>query len=429
MAAAAEHASTEKIASGIPESELRTFIKHTLNTLKTLSTGRNWLRSGTVSKCHVVLLQTAACFTKHSSFLKIFLSNEGMETVAKFYAYHKKNKTPSKSVAHLIVSIVSNSICGFEQEGVSDEKAFGTIEKTGLLGQLIRCVPIDPEGSAEMVTCLQTCLQLVKKKFKSGTPTGDILDAVIAGKDGPIKQKAKSALTKLQGLARLSNSNHTCVNMCGHCEKRETLDGTKLMKCQRCKVAYYCNRECQVADWKGHKKMCKEIGSNTVSRSAHKTSISTVRAFVLSNYVDIAKEVYKKTQEYNVPKKELLLEINFYGDAPALRNKFKVWLMAGVLEGSSVADAPDWFRAGADKKALPSLLREGYDRVTSDHLLAVCLSSNGMAGVQILEVANAGGYHLLSDEAVDSIGKEDYARMVACLGQHATDEYFEKGMA
>jgi Flp pilus assembly protein TadB len=37
---------------------------------------------------------------------------------------------------------------------------------------------------------LPTCLKLVKKKLKSGTPTGDILDIVVAGKDGPINGKA-----------------------------------------------------------------------------------------------------------------------------------------------------------------------------------------------------------------------------------------------
>jgi hypothetical protein len=146
-----------------------------------------------------------------------------------------------------------------------------------------------------------------------------------------------------------------------------------------------------------------------------------MRAFVMSNYFDIAKDVYKKTREYNVPKKELLVEFNFYGDAPALRNEFKVWLTSGVLGGSSVEDAPDWFHAGADKKALPKLLREAYEQVTSDSLLAMCLNGNGSVSVQILQVADA-GYQLLSDEAVEIIGREDRVRMVACLGQHTTDK-------
>jgi hypothetical protein len=106
-----EEASPEKIASGIPESELRTFIEYTRETLDTLSTDRNWLRSGTVSMRHALLLQAIACFAKHPSFLKIFLSNEGMEAVAKFYASRKKNDTPSRSVAQSIGLIVNNALC------------------------------------------------------------------------------------------------------------------------------------------------------------------------------------------------------------------------------------------------------------------------------------------------------------------------------
>jgi hypothetical protein len=97
-------------------------------------------------------------------------------------------------------------------------------------------------------------------------------------------------------------------------------------------------------------------------------------AFMESNHFDILKEVYKKTHEYNVPKKELLVEIDFYGDAPALRNEFKVWLTSGFFEGSSVADAPDWFRTNAHGKDV----RELYEKATSDDFLVVCRASNGM---------------------------------------------------
>jgi hypothetical protein len=96
MTAVAMKASPEKIASGIPESDLRTFIEHSLDiTLHTLSTDCNWIRSGTVSKLHELLLRAVASFSMHPSFVKIFLSNEGMEAVAKFYASRKKNDSPS----------------------------------------------------------------------------------------------------------------------------------------------------------------------------------------------------------------------------------------------------------------------------------------------------------------------------------------------
>jgi hypothetical protein len=430
MITVAENASPEKIASGIPESELRTFVEYARDTLDALSADRNWLRSGTVSTRHGLLLSTIVSFSMHPSFVNIFLSNEGMESVAKFYASRKnrkKNDKPNNCAAELILKLVNNVLCILTQEGLSTERAFSTIEKTGLLGQCIRCVPTDPELSANIVECLQTCLQLVKKKLTSGTPTGDILDDVIAGKDGPINEKAKSGLAKLQSLARLSNCGDDVIDVksCYNCDKTETqMDSALLMKCQRCKIAYYCSKNCQVADWKSHKEECKALGSGSVSCSAVKTSQNTTSAFLMSNYFDIAKEVYKKTKEYNVPKKELLLEVDFYGDAPALRNEFKVWLTSGFLEGSSVAGAPDWFRICAEKKTLERFLTEEYEKVTSDDFLILCRASNRMASVS--RQSRLGGetsYQLYSDEVVESIGSEDYDRMVAYLGQHTTDEY------
>jgi hypothetical protein len=173
-----------------------------------------------VSTCHEFLLKTVDSFLKNPSFLKIFLSNEGMEAVVKFYASRKKNETPNTCVAQMIVTLVNNTLCDLIEEGLSVEQALGTIEKMGLLGQFIRCVPVDPERSANVVKDLQKCLQLVKKKLKSGTPTGDILDAVIAGKDGPINEMAKWILARLQTLARLSNCG--VVKWCQQCEKMET---------------------------------------------------------------------------------------------------------------------------------------------------------------------------------------------------------------
>jgi hypothetical protein len=278
-------------------------------------------------------------FSNNPTFIKIFFSNEGMGAgVAKFYVFRRNTDTPNTRLAQSIRLLVANASCVLIKQGLSFEKAFGTIEKTGLLGQYIRCVPVDPEGSADIVKCLQTCVQLVKKKLNSGTPTGDILDAVIAGKDGPINERVKSSLVGLQSLARLSNAKDdydnklTVIEICQNCKKTETqMDGALLMKCQRCKVIYYCSKKCQVAHWKSHKKACDVVGSGSVSRSAVKTSQITMWAFIKSNYFDIAKEIYKKTQEYNVPKRELVVEIDFYGDAPALRNEIKVWFLGGTV--------------------------------------------------------------------------------------------------
>jgi hypothetical protein len=135
MIAVAENASPEKIASGIPESELRTFAEHTHETLQTLSTDRNWLRSGTVSGRPLLLLQTAGSFLSHPSFVKIFISNKGMEAVAKFYASRKKNDTPSHYVARFIGLLVGSALFAVIDAAAVD-KFFLPLRKRVFLGSL-----------------------------------------------------------------------------------------------------------------------------------------------------------------------------------------------------------------------------------------------------------------------------------------------------
>jgi hypothetical protein len=117
-----------------------------------------------------------------------------------------------------------------------------------------------------------------------------------------------------------------------------------------------------------------------------------------------------------------LVEIDFFGDAPALLNEFKVWLTSGFFEGSTVADAPDWIRTQDG-------LRGISERVSSDALLVVCRAGNGQVNIPVLNSTSTTGYALLSDEAVESIGSEDYNRMVVCLGQGTTDKFFREKMS
>jgi hypothetical protein len=138
----------------------------------------------------------------------------------------------------------------------------------------------------------------------------------------------------------------------------------------------------------------------------------------------IAKEVYKKTQ--NVPKRAVV-EIDFYGDAPALQDKIQVLLSSAFFEESTLVNVPGRFRADAHNKTLARCLKEAYEQATSDNLIAVCRAGNGVTTVELLLLPVAyTGLQLLSDEAVEAIGREDYVRMVAYLGQRITDQYFEE---
>ena len=52
----------------------------------------------------------------------------------------------------------------------------------------------------------------------------------------------------------LGCSNPWCVNLAG---ESETLIASK--SCSRCKVAWYCSRDCQTAHWEAHKRLCKQL--------------------------------------------------------------------------------------------------------------------------------------------------------------------------
>ncbi len=80
-------------------------------------------------------------------------------------------------------------------------------------------------------------------------------------------------------------------------------------------------------------------------------------------------------------------------------------------------------------------MREAFEEVTCNDLLVVCRASNKLVTFKSLDflVANTGHHvlsdeavesQLVSDEAVESIGREDYVLIVACLGQYTTDGCF-----
>ncbi|PPQ95396.1 hypothetical protein CVT26_008242 [Gymnopilus dilepis] len=54
------------------------------------------------------------------------------------------------------------------------------------------------------------------------------------------------------GAATLESSVAFATNACSSCGKRDL----KLLRCGLCKTTFYCNAECQKADWPVHKKVC-----------------------------------------------------------------------------------------------------------------------------------------------------------------------------
>ena len=47
------------------------------------------------------------------------------------------------------------------------------------------------------------------------------------------------------------------ARICSRCAELKL----EMKKCSRCLDAWYCNAECQRADWPAHKKACKELAA------------------------------------------------------------------------------------------------------------------------------------------------------------------------
>lgn len=80
-----------------------------------------------------------------------------------------------------------------------------------------------------------------------------------------------------------------------------------LLKCAKCKCTYYCNRDCQLKDWKNHKVLCKKLHdinylnyfySVIVKKGVPIFTLGNYSKFVITNYSVFRKNIIKITDEY-----------------------------------------------------------------------------------------------------------------------------------
>jgi len=85
------------------------------------------------------------------------------------------------------------------------------------------------------------------------------------------------------GISIKSGVESSKVKRC--CVKCGISEGTKgkLMQCSRCKLAYYCSKDCQKADWKSHKEFCK-----TVSKQEEKAKSTTSTTSPKPSSIDVS---------------------------------------------------------------------------------------------------------------------------------------------
>jgi hypothetical protein len=73
-----------------------------------------------------------------------------------------------------------------------------------------------------------------------------------------------SVLSKLLATVGSGRRDHSDeVDRDVVCERCRGAGKPKLLNCSRCKLAQYCSKDCQLADWKKHKSLCNASGKQT----------------------------------------------------------------------------------------------------------------------------------------------------------------------
>lgn len=81
-------------------------------------------------------------------------------------------------------------------------------------------------------------------------------------------------------LAKLNQSvKDYKLYWCESCGKSEPYEGPKFFACGECKVAYYCNRECQKDNWFYHKESCEVNFRGKLSKEEQKLDVSKMYDF------------------------------------------------------------------------------------------------------------------------------------------------------
>ncbi len=416
----------------IPASEIECWFDHAINMLQFFSTSPRYIMTGVLDEHELYILKGSCSLVSHVKALDISFKKGFLKEIANFLAAPNAPLMPSAEIADSIFFFVYNVkiMCeGYKVQGEqwNSEKFWNFLESTGLLLQFIRTSTIpQPNGDDPDLFVLYDdiikCLPVLKKKFKRGKPCGDAVRKILSGEDGSRVEREKvliylSNLTKMVDAIQ-PNSSNTFFNMsskmCRYCSKpedSEDFEGT-LMKCSRCKNAYYCSKECQKKDWKMHKKFCmladKQDKKNKQARA------NAAFTFLDENYTSIMEKFIEVIDMSGKSREDFLLELDFFpgenGCAPALKDppEFNIKDIRGYIEGNR-PNLPDWFPVNYEVNASNTvqMIRAQHQRMTPDHLLCLVRTpSCGLSAYRILlRISQFHEHNKFSNETIKAYKK------------------------
>lgn len=227
-------------------------------------------------------------------------------------------------------------------------------EASGILEQIIWCstVPVrlvesDTESVAvrelgSVLKHLETAVGFLAPKFKSDTPCGDTLNAILDDRDGSANMQPE-ILNRLWSISKLvecmdsSEFKKKAFGTCQSCEKQPEVHGVPLFCCSRCHITHYCSKECQMADWKHHKHRCKKT-SNKEEREKTLSFHVAYLKFTEANCKSVIEELGTMLESTGLADGDLAVVVDFMPNEEGVISAFQDPPVFQVVERTLLSD-------------------------------------------------------------------------------------------
>mmetsp|Transcript_2554 Transcript_2554/g.6122 ORF Transcript_2554/g.6122 Transcript_2554/m.6122 type:complete len:261 (+) Transcript_2554:284-1066(+) len=180
-----------------------------------------------------------------------------------------------------------------------------------------------------MLDDLQGSYKILKLNFKRGDPCGDVLHAILEGKDGraTVQSGVRNRLQNIAAFVKLTTPKPGKISVrCQNCCKGDGSEAFQksLMHCSRCKQACYCSKACQTADWKRHKTGCVRNGKDLLKRIDVVEIILDNFMTNTTTYFYLINRMVLALDETGMKLRDMVMELDFMADengiVPALQN-------------------------------------------------------------------------------------------------------------
>jgi len=387
-----------------------------------------WVGAGALPQATETLLDVLTPWTQDRRMCALLVASGAAGCLGAYAKLCQSCRCPPPSFVEALLMTCCN-VCTNLEEASGDEGGLELLDATGLLAQVFR-VSILPGSDAggpalAILGILSGDNRFVRKQLGPHKPSGKALAAAAAEGEkiaGGRKKRGVSEvppaldvvklLTKLARQANLISTGSTAMLQLCRCCSLVASPGQKLLACSKCRMAHYCSKECQRADWKAHKKLCalsaqvtnsNGDGGDGKKQPSWKDTNSLSMNFVQSQVFDIRAQLRataaRKEGKPRLKLAELVLEVDFMG-AALERGEFRVYPVDHLRRRVAL---PDWFHAGTEvfegnfKGFLESV--DGiHATLQAGMVLTLVRSPSGVLQINRVALRTADGTSLFSDD-------------------------------